>query len=57
MALDRDELWAARREIVKRAEAEAEEILREKLETLSRLTQELRRGPMTGTAVRAIVAG
>ena len=39
------------------AEAEAGEILPANAEALDRLAQELRRGPMTGTAVRAIVGG
>jgi hypothetical protein len=53
--LDLVEFRAAKREIVERAEAEAEDVLRENMDELDRLAQELRRGPMTGTAVRAIV--
>jgi hypothetical protein len=48
-------LRAPKRAIIARAEAEAEQILRENSDALSRLAKELRRGPMTGAAVRAIV--
>jgi hypothetical protein len=48
-------LWAPKRAIIEQAEAEAGEILRENSEAMSRLAEELRRGPMTGAAVRAIV--
>jgi hypothetical protein len=57
MELDDDHLWAARKSIIEQAEAEAEEILRENLQALRRLAEELRRRPLTGAAVRAIVAG
>lgn len=50
-----DEVWRARREILEQAEAEAEQVLRENMGTLMTLAQELRRGPMTGATVRAIV--
>jgi hypothetical protein len=49
------ELRAPKRAIIERAEAEAGQILRENPEALDRLARGLRRGPMTGTAVRAIV--
>jgi hypothetical protein len=48
-------LRAPKRAIIEQAEAEAGEILRENVDALSRLAQELRRGPKTGAAVRAIV--
>jgi len=48
-------LRAPKRAIIAQAEAEAGEILREYSDALDRLAQELRRGPMTGAVVRAIV--
>jgi hypothetical protein len=51
------EMRAARRAIIKQAEAEAGQILQENSESLDGLSRELRRGAMTGTAVRAIVEG
>ncbi len=48
-------LRAPKRAIIAQAEVEAEQILREKSRALDRLARELRRGPMTGAAVRAIV--
>jgi hypothetical protein len=48
-------LWAERRAIVEQAEVEAEQVLKNSLETLNRLAQQLRRGPITGTAVRLIM--
>jgi hypothetical protein len=53
--LDLVELRAAKRDIVERAEAEAKDVLLENMAELGALAQALRRGPMTGTAVRAIV--
>ncbi len=53
--LDTDALWQRRREIVAKAEEEAAESLRPRLNALRRLAEQLRRGPMTGTAVRAIL--
>jgi len=47
------ELRPAKRAIIERAEAG--EIVRENMGTLGRLAQELRRGPMSGAAVREIV--
>ena len=47
--------WPAKRAILKEAEAEAEKILRCELDSLKQLAVELRKGPMTGTAVRRIV--
>jgi hypothetical protein len=55
--LDTKEIWRERRASVERAEAEAGQILRDRHETLVRLVEELRCGPMTGVAVRAIVGG
>jgi len=40
---------------VEQAEVEAEQVLKNSLETLDRLAQQLRRGPITGTAVRLIM--
>jgi hypothetical protein len=51
------ELRAPKRAIIAQAEAEAEQTLRANAEALDRLARELRRGSMTGAAVRAIVAG
>lgn len=56
-AIDADEIWKARRAIVEHAEAEAEQVLRDRLEALTRLADQLQRGPMTGSAVRAVVGG
>jgi hypothetical protein len=53
--LDPDEVWQASRVIVEQAEAEAEKVLRENLDALNKLAEELKGGPMTGAAVRAIV--
>jgi hypothetical protein len=50
-------LRAPKRLIIEQAEAEAGEILQANADALSRLAGELRRGPMTGAAVRAIVGG
>jgi hypothetical protein len=55
MELDEDRLWAARKLIIEEAEADVEQILRENREALTRLAEQLRRGPLTGAAVRAIV--
>lgn len=49
--------WPAKRAILKEAEAEAEKLLRCELETLKRLSAELLKGPMKGTAVKQIVDG
>jgi hypothetical protein len=48
-------LRAPKRLIIAQAESEAGEILRENADALSRLAEELRRGPMTGSQVRGIV--
>jgi hypothetical protein len=50
-------LRALKRVIMARAEAEAERILLKNADALSRLAEELRRGPVTGAAERAIVEG
>jgi hypothetical protein len=40
---------------VKQAEAEAEQVHRDNAEALDRLAEQLQQGPLTGTALRAIV--
>ena len=47
----------ATRIILEQAEVEAEEVIRSSAEALERIVEGLLRGPMTGTAVRAIVGG
>jgi hypothetical protein len=49
------ELHTAIRVITEQAEAEAEQILRENMRALEAITQGLRRGPMTGKEIRAII--
>jgi hypothetical protein len=53
--LNNEEVFQARRVIVAQAEDEAELILRDNLSALTRLADYLERGPMTGTAVRAVL--
>jgi hypothetical protein len=50
-----DDVWHARHEILKQAESEAEQVLRDSWDALMRLGQQLQCGPMTGTAIRMIV--
>jgi len=54
--LDADELWKARRNIIEQAETEASQILQANLGALDRLADLLLRGPVTGAAVRTVVA-
>jgi hypothetical protein len=49
------ELHAAIRVITKQAEDEAEQILRENMRALDVIAQGLRRGPMSGPDIRAII--
>jgi hypothetical protein len=49
--LDKEEIWVSRRAIVEQAEAAAEQVLHRHMEALSRLADQLQRGPMTGAAV------
>jgi hypothetical protein len=51
------ENWVARREILARAETEAEQVLQPHMKSLSRLAEQLLHGPMLGSAVRAILEG
>jgi hypothetical protein len=53
--LNNEEVFPARRAIVAEAEAEAEKMLRDNVAALTSLADHLQRGPMTGTAVRAVL--
>ncbi len=50
-----EETWNAAREIIQKAEKQANDVLRANLIQLNQLADGLMRGPMTGTAVRLIV--
>jgi hypothetical protein len=52
-----ERIWEAKRRFLEQGEAEAAEILRGSIGFLDRLAESLMRGPMTGTAARAIVEG
>lgn len=56
-APDADAVRKARRRIVEQAEEEAEQILRDNVGALRRLTDQLQCGPTTGAAVRAMLVG
>jgi hypothetical protein len=50
-----ERIWEAKQRFLEQGEAEAEEILRENIGILGRFIEPLTSGPMTGTAVRALM--